>query len=118
MSRTIVLLVIILGLAACGAPRKSEPLAGPPPLYSAALEQGRVLYDRHCHRCHASGEGGLGPGVTNVPAPKALMRLQVRQGLGTMPGFSEREISDPELDQLLDYVLALRKLPAEGQASR
>ena len=118
MNRMLVLLVMGAGLAACGAPRKSEPLAGPPPLHDAALERGRVLYDRHCHRCHSSGEGGLGPGVTNVPAPKALMRLQVRQGLGAMPGFSEREISDEELDQLLDYVVALRKLPVEGQASR
>jgi hypothetical protein len=35
--------------------------------------------------------------------------VQVRHGLGTMPAFSEREISDGELDDLVAYVKALRK---------
>ena len=37
------------------------------------------------------------------------MRFQVRAGLGAMPSFSEEQISDAELEDLLDYIVALRR---------
>jgi len=117
MSRVVAILSLCLALSACGAPRRSEPLAGPAPLHTASLEHGRLVFDQHCRRCHGPGEGGLGPSMNDIPAPKPLMRLQIRRGLGAMPGFSEQEISDTELDHLLDYIVALRNQPVE-QASR
>jgi mono/diheme cytochrome c family protein len=96
-------------LASCGSPRRSEPLVGPFDTADASLQRGRVAYDRHCYKCHAEGEGALGPGMNQLPLPKGLMRMQVRIGLGTMPGFSEKELSDSELDDILDYLVALRR---------
>jgi mono/diheme cytochrome c family protein len=62
-----------------------------------------------CNKCHPGGEAGLGPALNNKPLPKFLMHLQVRKGLGAMPSFSEKKIPDGDLDDLLEYVKALRK---------
>jgi mono/diheme cytochrome c family protein len=77
-------------------------------LADASVQRGRTLYETHCYKCHTQGEGGMGPIINDKPLPKFLMRFQVRHGLGTMPSFSEKEISDAELDDILNYVVALR----------
>ena len=100
---------IIVGMsAACYPLRRAEPLVGPMTLEDPGLLRGRLLFDRHCYKCHLEGEGGLAPAINNKPLPKFLMRLQVRAGLGTMPSFSEDRITDDELDDILDYLVTLR----------
>ncbi|MDC4226474.1 MAG: cytochrome c [Candidatus Manganitrophus sp.] len=55
------------------------------------------------------GEAGLGPALNNKPLPGWMIRFQVRHGLGAMPAFSEKEISDRELDDLvIAYLKAFR----------
>jgi hypothetical protein len=54
--------------------------------------------------------------INNKPIPGWLMQFRVRHGLGSMPGFSERGISERELDELVAYILALRRLPRELMA--
>jgi mono/diheme cytochrome c family protein len=93
--------------AACSSPA-SEPLAGRPAL-DAEARHGERVFMRHCHACHPGGEAGLAPGLADKPLPRALMRLQVRTGVGAMPAFSEEELSSRDLDALLDYVAALRR---------
>lgn len=61
-----------------------------------------------CHKCHPGGEAGLGPAINNKPLPDFLKRVQIRHGLGVMPSFAKEEISDQELEALLDYMTALR----------
>jgi len=100
--------LLVLLMAACGSPRRGEPIVGPIAL-DDRLQRGRAVFDQHCYRCHTKGEGGMGPIINDKPLPKFLMRLQTRVGLGTMPSFSRDEISDEELDALLDYLVALRR---------
>jgi hypothetical protein len=50
----------------------------------------------------------MAPAINNKPLPKFLMRLQVRIGAGAMPAFSKAQISDDELDDLVDYMVYLR----------
>jgi len=95
-------------VAGCYPIRRAEPIVGPMKLTDASLLKGRLLYDRHCYKCHTEGEGGMGPIINDKPLPQFLMRLQVRVGLGTMPGFSKEEISDSELDEIVKYLVALR----------
>lgn len=102
-------MTVALALTACGSPRRGEPVVGPMPLENQALVHGRMLFDQHCYKCHGEGEGALGPALNDKPLPKFLMRFQVRVGLGTMPAFSEEQISDAELEDLLDYLVALRR---------
>jgi mono/diheme cytochrome c family protein len=95
-------------LVACGSARRSEPIAGLMKLADASVQRGQALFDAHCYKCHTQGEGGMGPIINDKSLPKFLMRFQVRHGLGTMPSFSEKEISDGELEDILNYLVALR----------
>jgi mono/diheme cytochrome c family protein len=70
---------------------------------------GRVIFYQRCHQCHPGGEAGLAPALNNKPAPQFLMETQVRAGLGAMPRFDEHTITPAQLDDLMDYMLALRK---------
>lgn len=96
-------------LAACGSGRRSEPLAGPIALRSAEEAQGRRLWFHHCDMCHPGGAAGLGPSLNDKPAPRAAIKLQVREGMGAMPSFSDKDIPGPELEALVAYVIAMRR---------
>ena len=63
-----------------------------------------------CHQCHPGGTAGLGPAINNAPLPGGLVKAQVRNGLGAMPGFSQEQISDEELDALVAYIDELSTL--------
>jgi mono/diheme cytochrome c family protein len=103
-------------VVACG-PAHRPP--APPSATSPELDRGRQVFMAQCQRCHPGGGGGLGPSINEKPLPRFLMRLQVRRGLGAMPGFSEQEIPDEDLDRLLDYLVdERRRVRAEGGRSR
>jgi len=107
-TRAMVLIVAAITVAACGSPRRGEPTAGPMKLDDPSVRRGQALYDVHCYKCHTAGEGGMGPIINDKPLPQFLMRFQVRHGLGTMPAFSEQEIGERELEDILNYMVALR----------
>ena len=99
----------VVALAACGSPRRDAPLVGPLDSADASVQRGRIAFDRHCYKCHAQGEGAMGPGMNHLPLPKPMMRMQIRVGLGTMPAFPEDELSDRDVDDILNYLVALRR---------
>jgi mono/diheme cytochrome c family protein len=70
-----------------------------------------------CNRCHPGGEAGLGPALNDKPFPDFLKRFQVRHGLGVMPHFSKDELTDPQLDAILDYLKALHENPSRASKS-
>lgn len=100
--------------SACHSVRRGEPFVGLMQL-NPKQERGRIVFEQRCHQCHPNGEAGLGPALNNKPAPVFLMKTQVRLGLGAMPRFGEHTISKAELDDLMAYVIALRK--ADNAAS-
>jgi mono/diheme cytochrome c family protein len=100
--------VVALVLVACGSARRGEPIVGAMNLDDPAIRHGRLLFDTYCYKCHTEGEGGMGPIINDKPLPKFLMRFQVRHGLGTMPAFSKEQISDRDLEDILNYLVALR----------
>ncbi len=112
-------ITIILGLflaaallLKCGSPRRSAILySGERELTDETLIHGRQIFAEHCQQCHPNGSEGLGPALNNKPLPGFLLRLQIRNGLGAMPAFSEKIISDEELDALVAYVDYLSDLP-------
>ena len=105
--------VLLLGAAfltaSCGSIRRGEPITGQLDRSSPKAEKGRLVFQNHCHQCHPGGEGGLAPALNDKPAPVWPMKTQVRVGLGAMPAFGEDQISSEELDNLMAYVIALRK---------
>ena len=109
MKTYIVLLLLIAATAACSTPRRSETLGNAPVLKTAAEERGQKVFMQNCNSCHVGGTGALGPSINDKPLPVFAMRFQVRHGLGVMPAFPEEKTSDAELDDLMTYLLALRR---------
>lgn len=109
MKRILLPFLIAAILSGCGTARRSEPVAGPLPPLNASVAKGEALFDQHCNNCHQGGEGGLGPAINDKPLPRFLMRFQIRRGLGAMPGFTEEQIGDADLESLIDYLVALRR---------
>jgi len=94
----------------CGTARRGEPLAGEMKIASEQVKSGQQVFMHNCYQCHPGGEAGLGPALNNKPLPGFLMKLQVRKGLGAMPGFSEDHISAEDLNSLVAYLKTLRRL--------
>lgn len=111
MSRPTLAALLALALAACGTAKRGEPVAGAFTTEEAKVRQGAVLFDRHCDKCHTGGEASMGPSLNNKPLPEFAMHTQVRLGVGAMPGFSEKQLSDEEVDAITSYLKALRQHP-------
>jgi mono/diheme cytochrome c family protein len=86
--------------------RSSLPLTGPQVLNETQIA-GEKVFMQNCQRCHPHGEAGLGPSI--LWAPGFAKRFQVRHGAGAMPAFDKEHITEQELDQLMDYMKALKK---------
>ena len=104
----VILVVAAVALAACGSARRSAPLGAAPLPNTAEIRRGEAVFMQACHPCHPGGETGLGPSLHDKPLPRFLVAMQVRRGFGAMPAFSPDEISDPDLDALLAYLIARR----------
>jgi mono/diheme cytochrome c family protein len=96
--------------AGCGPERRDEPLTDPLTTDDPRVALGHRVFSQHCNQCHPGGAAGLAPAINDKPLPVNLIKTQVRQGLGTMPAFSEREISEEELDGVVRYLKGLRGL--------
>jgi mono/diheme cytochrome c family protein len=108
MRKSIFIVALFAALTSgCISSRRGEPIVGPMQL-NPQMERGRLVFQQRCHQCHPGGEGGLGPALNNKPAPKFLMKTQVRLGLGAMPRFHEDTIPSNQLDDVVAYVTALR----------
>ena len=102
--------VLIAGAIGCGTAKRDEPTTPPLTLRPSAIASGAQTFAEHCYQCHPGGAAGIGPALNNKPLPGWAMKFQVRHGLGTMPGFSQQQIADDELDDLVAYLKALRGL--------
>lgn len=111
MKRVISILVAALMLTSSCAIRKSEPITGKVvDVKETKVRNGEVLYMAHCHKCHPSGEGGLGPALNTLNLPRFVKRFQVRHGLGVMPYFKRDQITKEDLHDISAYMSALKKL--------
>lgn len=117
-----VLTVLGLGIGAaaivpgCMQQVRRGPLDEGPKIDSPALARGQKIFMKHCNQCHPGTLAGLGP-TLGVPLPGPVVKAVVRSGPGTlaakglvppMPAFGQEQISDPELDDLVEYLKAVR----------
>lgn len=108
-----ILLILACAVTGCHSVRRGEPIVGPTQL-TPKEQRGQIVFQQRCHQCHPYGEAGLGPALNNKPAPIFLMKTQVRAGLGAMPRFDTHIIPPQDLDDLMAYVIALRKADKEN----
>jgi mono/diheme cytochrome c family protein len=102
----VLLAVVLLSLsllAGCAGERQGEPITGAQALTAEEIK-GRRVYMRECNGCHPQGAGGLGPALNNKPVPAVAIKIQVREGFGAMPSFSDKEITSEELDALVAFM--------------
>ncbi len=77
------------------------------------LARGQQVFMRACHQCHPRGETGLGPALNNKYVPAALIRTQIRPGLGAMPAFPPSVLGSEDLDAVVRYIQFLQyEVPA------
>lgn len=76
----------------------------------AIPRSGEVVFGRYCNTCHPGGGLGAGPSlIRSVPdLSDDQLRDIVRHGKSRMPGFTEQEISDAELEELIGFVRGLK----------
>ncbi len=111
---TILLCLLVCSLfllAGCGPARRGAPTSQPVEVTSGFVDKGQKVFMMMCHECHPRGTAGVGPALNNKPLPGFLIKLQVRQGFGAMPAFSEEKISDSDLEALVAYLFRLRRNP-------
>lgn len=94
--KTGLVLVVALGLAACGVGRPPEDATG-----------GEV-YRLLCANCHGSDlSGGLGPPLgsdsPSAAQPDAFLEVSIMRGRGRMPSFST-SLNEDQLARLIDYI--------------
>lgn len=106
MKKIFVLISALATIAACSTkiliPGEGEQL-----VQEKAAVEGQKLFMGSCSRCHPGGNAGLGPSIINKPLPGFMIKLQVRQGFGTMPSFSRNHLSREELDNIVQYLKEL-----------
>jgi mono/diheme cytochrome c family protein len=99
---------MLMLLAACTPAKQTASEISPMRMSDTAIQTGERLYNTYCYKCHAMGTGGLGFSLNDKPLPRFAIRLQIRHGLGYMPAFSEEVLSDQQVEEIIDYVIAMR----------
>ncbi len=104
-------LMLIVALTACPSRTNTELVREIPPMQTEQLELGRTVFMENCHRCHPWGGSGVGFSLLR-PLPESIIRYQVRNGVGEMPAFRDEQISDEDLDALVEFIVTLREQQA------
>jgi mono/diheme cytochrome c family protein len=81
------------------------------PLNNASLTQGQRTFMQYCNQCHVGGNGGIGPSFNDKWMPAFFIRFKVRHGIGKMPRFSDRAVSDTQLDDVIQYISYMKAHP-------
>jgi ubiquinol-cytochrome c reductase cytochrome c subunit len=85
---------------------------------AGSVARGRELFTEHCAGCHqVVAEGGVLTGAKAPPLGRATPRQiaeAVRIGPYVMPKFSEKDISDAELNSIVAYVQYAKDPQDEG----
>ena len=77
------------------------------PITSTDAEHGKQLFSTFCDDCHPGGEEDVGPSLIAEPHTPARIRQQVREGSGKMRPFSEKRVSNEDLEALLAYLASI-----------
>ncbi|MFG1748818.1 cytochrome bc1 complex diheme cytochrome c subunit [Streptosporangium sandarakinum] len=97
---------------------RGEPI---PRVAPGDVRLGATLYLQNCASCHSASavgaalpDGRYAPSLM-YPSPTQIAEA-IRIGPGTMPRFSQRTLSDAEVNSIIGYILALRRTDDRGGA--
>ncbi len=109
----IVSAILILSVAGCGAAATPTVIPSPTPTSvlvspSVPTTHGQELFvDKGCAACHGQNAEGSSIAPALPGHSDDQVRRQVRNPIGTMPRFSTDQISDQELEELIEFITGL-----------
>ncbi len=81
---------------------------------AADADHGRTLFLRDgCYQCHGTvGQGGAaGPRIAPAPMPAVVIIHYIRHPTGQMPPFSDKVVSDAEVEDIRAYLAGVPPPP-------
>jgi ubiquinol-cytochrome c reductase cytochrome c subunit len=90
------------------------------PLQGGNVSDGGRLFREYCSVCHRTAVRGGALAFTGVNAPslvgmdRSLVAGAIRSGPGPMPKFPASEVSNKQLDSIVDYVEFVQHPPSPG----
>ena len=114
----ILLATLTIALAACGGGSKgaseaeAESSSGGEasyegPITSTDAESGKAKFDDFCGDCHPDGGEDVGPSLIATPHTPAKLRQQIREGGGKMRPFSEKRLSNEDMESILAWLASV-----------
>jgi ubiquinol-cytochrome c reductase cytochrome c subunit len=103
---------MMAGLVLGYVPKSNIVAAQPGITETAAGNSGRALYVKvGCYQCHGRvGQGGVaGPPLAGSPLPYAAFAKLTRNPRWNMPPYSQKSLSDEELQKIYGYVRELSR---------
>ena len=89
------------------APAAATKPAAQPGTTAGNVAAGKAVFDQNCNSCHPNGGSGAGPSLKGRNLSAQRIENQVRRGGGGMPAFSQSQISDQQLQDLVAYIQSL-----------
>jgi mono/diheme cytochrome c family protein len=102
--------VLVLVAAMLAAPVAARAQTG-------GADAGKAFWNgqMECRFCHgANGEGGFGPDLAGRGLSVAQFKQAIRKPWGIMPAFSETQVTDQDVENVVAYVNALPKVASLG----
>ena len=77
------------------------------PIASTDAAHGKEVFANFCDDCHPDGGSDVGPSLIEHPHSPARIRQQVREGSGKMRPFSEKRLSNEDMESLLAWLASV-----------
>lgn len=77
------------------------------PIASTDVDHGKELFSANCDDCHPGGEEDVGPSLIAEPHTPPKIRQQIREGSGKMRPFSEKRLSNDDIEAILAYLASI-----------
>lgn len=77
------------------------------PIASTDVEHGKEVFASFCDDCHPDGGEDVGPSLIADPHTPPRLRQQIREGSGKMRPFSEKRLSNDDMEAVLAYLASI-----------
>jgi len=77
------------------------------PVASTDVAHGQEVFASFCDDCHPDGGEDVGPSLIADPHTAAQVRKQIREGSGKMRPFSEKRLSNEDMETLLAWLASV-----------
>ncbi len=74
------------------------------PIQSTDTAGGKDKFETFCGDCHPDGGEDEGPSLIAKPHTPGQLRKQIREGSGKMRPFSEKRLSNPDVESMLAWL--------------